>query len=411
MLSYDRPWWAGISFTFSILEPNLCLITGCIVTFSPLLSMRPRKESKASDWTYDVNSPTSRRKSSAVGQAEKSYEGQIHDEVPPPQLGYNAAPENGIARQNSVLLSLSTDVPRFTADPTAGSEDTLVRQQSYESAGNYNYNPQAAYQSGGYPNIGAAGSYYEQMPYSAGQPTYPAPTHYQYQQQAGPDMSWQYQQQAYTQDADASYAHPQNNSTTPQTEIPMYSYVYTPGQPTQAEAYHQTPLEQYQYQYQNQYQTSTSREPASAVSPTTVSYLNDSSAYGYATAPSDPHAPRAVSGLTSGYEGATQNAAPSTATTRDMKPLPETPERGIVSSNRAASHTTAAPAAPHQIATVYDATDSTYDPSDNRSLSNSTEPYSGVSSNFTNFADDDAPFDLGGLQALSEAQARTQRRA
>ncbi|GAP83271.1 putative integral membrane protein [Rosellinia necatrix] len=36
--TYDRPWWAGISFTFSILELNTGLICACVPTFSPLLS-------------------------------------------------------------------------------------------------------------------------------------------------------------------------------------------------------------------------------------------------------------------------------------------------------------------------------------------------------------------------------------
>ena len=30
MLSYDRPWWAGISFLFSILEVNTGLICACV---------------------------------------------------------------------------------------------------------------------------------------------------------------------------------------------------------------------------------------------------------------------------------------------------------------------------------------------------------------------------------------------
>ncbi|KAI1751318.1 hypothetical protein F4782DRAFT_190299 [Xylaria castorea] len=37
--TYDRPWWAGISFTFSILELNTGLICACVPTFSPLLSV------------------------------------------------------------------------------------------------------------------------------------------------------------------------------------------------------------------------------------------------------------------------------------------------------------------------------------------------------------------------------------
>jgi hypothetical protein len=36
--TYDRPWWAGISFTFSILEVNTGLICACVPTFTPLMS-------------------------------------------------------------------------------------------------------------------------------------------------------------------------------------------------------------------------------------------------------------------------------------------------------------------------------------------------------------------------------------
>lgn len=39
MLIYDRPWWAGISFTFSILEVNTGLICACAATFSPLFNV------------------------------------------------------------------------------------------------------------------------------------------------------------------------------------------------------------------------------------------------------------------------------------------------------------------------------------------------------------------------------------
>ncbi|KAI3326074.1 hypothetical protein HD806DRAFT_433640 [Xylariaceae sp. AK1471] len=37
--TYDRPWWAGISFAFSILEVNTGLICACVPTFTPLLSV------------------------------------------------------------------------------------------------------------------------------------------------------------------------------------------------------------------------------------------------------------------------------------------------------------------------------------------------------------------------------------
>jgi hypothetical protein len=441
MLSYDRPWWAGISFAFSILEVNTCLICGCVVTFSPLLSARPRKPSKSSEWTFDM-SPTSRRKSSAVDQLEKSLEGQGHDDVPPPQLGYNAAPEHGVARRNSVLLSLGTDVPRFTADAAGGnggSEDTLVRHQSYESIDHQH----TAYRNGAYPSSAVAGSYYEQTPYSAGQPTVPPPvafSQYQHQyQQAAPDVSWQYdaqsyqqqpqhqqQQQAYnpdlispTQVVPAADAHTYAQHGAPQTGTPIYNYVYTPGQPSAAATYQQDPSEQYQYQYQYQYQDPMSGAPVSAISPATMPhtapYHQDVSAYG--SAPNGSHQLTAVPEHRTGVDSAAQKATPSSTAARDTATYPtttvqssavpvDTHERGDIFDRSVPQAVPAGPAT-QAIATdrneaeVYEIAHGV-----DRSLSNSTEPYSGVSSNFTNFADDDAPFDLGGLQALSEAQRK-----
>lgn len=51
--TYDRPWWAGISFTFSILELNTGLICACVPTFSPLLSVFSsyRVSNFVSSWT------------------------------------------------------------------------------------------------------------------------------------------------------------------------------------------------------------------------------------------------------------------------------------------------------------------------------------------------------------------------
>ncbi|KAJ8108060.1 hypothetical protein ONZ43_g6541 [Nemania bipapillata] len=51
--TYDRPWWAGISFTFSILELNTGLICACVPTFSPLLSVFSscRVSNYVSSWT------------------------------------------------------------------------------------------------------------------------------------------------------------------------------------------------------------------------------------------------------------------------------------------------------------------------------------------------------------------------
>ncbi|KAI1341425.1 hypothetical protein F5Y15DRAFT_356208 [Xylariaceae sp. FL0016] len=73
MLSYDRPWWAGISFTFSILEVNTGLICACVATFSPLLNVFT---TRVRDWTNRAS--TSFRRSIQTSPSEKSQRHQQH---------------------------------------------------------------------------------------------------------------------------------------------------------------------------------------------------------------------------------------------------------------------------------------------------------------------------------------------
>lgn len=62
MLSYDRPWWAGISFTLSILEINTGLICACAVTLGPLWKVvyakargySSRGDSEGSSWPSSI---------------------------------------------------------------------------------------------------------------------------------------------------------------------------------------------------------------------------------------------------------------------------------------------------------------------------------------------------------------------
>ncbi|KAI1283903.1 hypothetical protein F5Y07DRAFT_393841 [Xylaria sp. FL0933] len=53
LFTYDRTWWAGIGFTFSILELNTGLICACVPTFAPLLSAMtwPRASNFITAWT------------------------------------------------------------------------------------------------------------------------------------------------------------------------------------------------------------------------------------------------------------------------------------------------------------------------------------------------------------------------
>ncbi|KAI0393331.1 hypothetical protein F5Y17DRAFT_432836 [Xylariaceae sp. FL0594] len=69
--TYDRPWWAGISFAFSILEVNTGLICACVPTLSPLLPKpgKNRKKKKRRTWTLPH----------MTEEAEERREGRRHD--------------------------------------------------------------------------------------------------------------------------------------------------------------------------------------------------------------------------------------------------------------------------------------------------------------------------------------------
>ena len=78
MLSYDRPWWAGISFTLSILEINTGLICACAAALGPLWKMSyfrvkgwsSRGSSEGSTW------PTFRHSQSWNRSRKASYVSQ-----------------------------------------------------------------------------------------------------------------------------------------------------------------------------------------------------------------------------------------------------------------------------------------------------------------------------------------------
>jgi hypothetical protein len=72
MLSYDRPWWAGISFLFSILEVNTGLICACVATLSPLTHV----------WFSHIRDWTSRKSfgGSSMSKASSSRPSRGHIE-------------------------------------------------------------------------------------------------------------------------------------------------------------------------------------------------------------------------------------------------------------------------------------------------------------------------------------------
>ncbi|KAI1105098.1 hypothetical protein F4804DRAFT_153090 [Jackrogersella minutella] len=75
MLTYDRPWWAGISFTFSILEVNTGLICACAATFSPLFNVF---SSRVRTWTNraSISWNSHSRKASASWRGSRSEKEQ-----------------------------------------------------------------------------------------------------------------------------------------------------------------------------------------------------------------------------------------------------------------------------------------------------------------------------------------------
>jgi hypothetical protein len=77
--TYDRPWWAGISFAFSILEVNTGIICACVPTFSPLLSKLPSFRAPSlghnftTNWTFRTPWTVPTRHYSPEKEAELSW--------------------------------------------------------------------------------------------------------------------------------------------------------------------------------------------------------------------------------------------------------------------------------------------------------------------------------------------------
>ncbi|KAL7623381.1 hypothetical protein AAE478_007063 [Parahypoxylon ruwenzoriense] len=114
MLIYDRPWWAGISFTFSILEVNTGLICACAATFSPLFNVFT---ARVRTWTSraSVSWHNSSRKASISwhgSRNEKDLSSWRHISLPggpppvppPPVHAAHAAASNDSLESNSYSL-------------------------------------------------------------------------------------------------------------------------------------------------------------------------------------------------------------------------------------------------------------------------------------------------------------------
>ncbi|KAI0842679.1 hypothetical protein F5Y06DRAFT_292616 [Hypoxylon sp. FL0890] len=94
MTTYDRPWWAGISFAFSILEVNTGLICACAATFSPLYNVftsrvRTWKSRASMSWHNSGRKPSiswlgSRSEKDQPGWRHMSLPGAPPPPIPPP---------------------------------------------------------------------------------------------------------------------------------------------------------------------------------------------------------------------------------------------------------------------------------------------------------------------------------------
>ncbi|KAH9900207.1 hypothetical protein F4778DRAFT_163056 [Xylariomycetidae sp. FL2044] len=81
MLSYDRPWWAGISFTFSILEVNTGLICACVATFSPLMSAATSSLGSFRSWASSLGR-TQNDKEGTAGDEKRMWPQEDENELP-----------------------------------------------------------------------------------------------------------------------------------------------------------------------------------------------------------------------------------------------------------------------------------------------------------------------------------------
>ncbi|KAI1396713.1 hypothetical protein F4819DRAFT_120128 [Hypoxylon fuscum] len=88
MLIYDRPWWAGISFTFSILEVNTGLICACAATFSPLFNIFTTRvrtwKSRASNSWHNSSRKASISWRSTRDEKEPGWRHMSYSAAPPP---------------------------------------------------------------------------------------------------------------------------------------------------------------------------------------------------------------------------------------------------------------------------------------------------------------------------------------
>jgi hypothetical protein len=125
MLSYDRPWWAGISFLFSILEVNTGLICACVATLNPVTTLFfTRVKDWTSDWT-GKSSQQSKYSQSQPSDFSRPSKGQV-------ELGHDLARFNNGAyaqeQQQYVGSHYTTSTRNNSVGAATDSTDRLYKE-------------------------------------------------------------------------------------------------------------------------------------------------------------------------------------------------------------------------------------------------------------------------------------------
>ncbi|KAI1817414.1 hypothetical protein GGS20DRAFT_35995 [Poronia punctata] len=121
--TYDRTWWAGIAFTFSILEVNTGLICACVPTFSPLLSRvsSSRATNAVTSWTTQHTRINNRRRRQSPDKASwHNLDLEYHEHLTGrPQRRSRAF---SVGRRETVVPAASATIAAFH-HPVWGYED------------------------------------------------------------------------------------------------------------------------------------------------------------------------------------------------------------------------------------------------------------------------------------------------
>lgn len=129
MVSYDRPWWAGVSFTLSILEPNLGIICACVATFSPLAQL---SYAKSKHWANP------NKDSSAIEKAPDAQVQRHQDAVPTMDIDNPPAVVSATVYPTNVTpFPYSPDHLRATELDGARQVDRHIQHSNIQHTGNH----------------------------------------------------------------------------------------------------------------------------------------------------------------------------------------------------------------------------------------------------------------------------------